>query len=431
MDPVLIVLTLMCLLGTIYFTIAESSLLNFSHARLDAMDLPERRRKAIDRHLDGRNGLILAATLLNAACNVLFVMLVSRLSVAGLEGQPTAWHFIAVFGLSLIGVVLIGELIPWAFVARHPEPYLGRFLAPVWAAARVLRPLLAAVLLLNRLIGRVAGFPEPSDDDHDIDEEILSVVASGEKDGEIEEDQKELFENVVEFRDADVAEVMTPRTGMVSVEISTPLREAVEVGCATGHSRLPVYEGNRDQIKGVLYLRDVLFLWAKSDETPATALASVIREPVFVPETKQIAELLREMRVDKFQIAIVVDEYGGTSGLITTEDIVEEIVGEIQDEYDRDLTEDIRHVSEHCIEADARTHVDDVNEALHISLPENDSYDTISGFVFAELGHVPERGETFHHNGVEITVLQADARRIHRLRITAHREDRGEAGVRG
>ncbi len=419
MDPILASLAVLCLLGTIYFTIAESALLNFSHARVDDMNLGERLRKLIDGHLGRRNDLILAATVLNAVSNVLLVMLIYRMWSVSVGGSLTPLALVEVLGLSLLGVVLLGELLPWAFVERRPEPYLGRFIVPVAAAAHILKPLLAGIAFINRLISRVAG--HPAEDDLDIEDEILSVVASGEKDGELDEEQTEMFENVVEFRDADVAEVMTPRTEMVSLEIGMPLRDAVEVGLSTGHSRVPVYEDNQDNITGILYLRDVLSHWVK-DERADIPLADVTREPVFVPETKQIAEMLREMRTRKFQIAIVVDEYGGTSGLITTEDIVEEIVGEIQDEYDRDLTDEILRISEDCIEADARAHVDDINEALHISLPEDNSYDTIGGFVFAQLGHVPKQDETLNYTGVEITVLQADERRIHRLKLAAHRE---------
>jgi len=424
LDPILASLAVLCLLGTIYFTIAESALLNFSRARVDDMNLSERRRKLIDLHIERRIDLVLAATVLNAVSNVLLVMLIYRIWSVSVGGGLTLLDLVEVLGLSLLGVVLLGELLPWAFVERRPEPYLGRFIVPVAAAAHILKPLLAGIAFINQLISRVAG--HPAQDEVDIEDEILSVVAFGEKDGELDEEQTELFENIIQFRDADVAEVMTPRTEMVSVEIGMALRDAVDVGLSTGHSRIPVYDDNQDNITGILYLRDVLSHWVK-DERADVALADVTREPVFVPETKQIADMLREMRTRKSQIAIVVDEYGGTSGLITTEDIVEEIVGEIQDEFDRDLTEEILWISEDCIEADARAHVDDINEALHISLPEDNSYDTIGGFVFAQLGRVPKQGETLNFNGVEISVLQADERRIHRLKIAGHREQNHDA----
>lgn len=423
MSILFIVLLLTCLLGTIYFTLAESALLNFSYARLDVLPVNEAQRELIDRHIDNRNKLILTAAVLNAVCNVLFVILIYWIYADRADGSLGLLGLAGIFGLSVIGIVLLGELLPWSFAVGSAERYLGRFMVPVAVAAWAIRPVLAGITGINRLAARIAGHPEPSQNDPAIEKKILSVVASGEKVGEIEEDQKEMFTNVVEFRDADVAEVMTPRTAMVSLEIDTPLSEAIETGRSTGHSRLPVYAKDRDHIKGILYLRDVLFQWAEKDKQLDMTLAEVIRAPVFVPETKQIAGLLGEMRREKFQIAIVVDEYGGTAGIVTTEDIVEEIVGEIQDEYDYDVAEEIRRVSEDCIEVHPGAHVDDINEALHVSLPEHESYDTISGFVFSHLGRVPKKGETFSYDGVEIAILHADERRIHRLRISAHRQE--------
>ena len=414
-----------CLLGSIYFTIAKSALLNFSHARLDAMDLSERRQRRVDAHLDNRVGLVQAAIVLNALCSILFVMIVCAEFVVSFSGD--SWHgpFLEGLGISVLCLVVVGGLLPWIYGRQRSERFLGRFLVVLAALWHVTKPLIGAVEFFNTLMNRLTGEPDPASNGQEIEDEILSVVASGEKDGEIEEEQKEMFTNVMEFRDADVAEVMTPRTEMVSVEVNSTVEEAIQECVSHGHSRIPVFRENRDEIVGIFYLRDIMSHWGRQGAGDIQ-LADLLREPVYVPETKQIAELLAEMRQRKFQIAIVVDEYGGTSGLVTTEDIVEEIVGEIQDEYDRDLTEEILRVSEDCIEVDAKSHVDKVNEALRISLPEDESYDTIGGFVFSMLGHIPRKGEMCVHEGVEITVMHADERRIKRLKILAHREKHEE-----
>lgn len=421
MGTLLIILMLVSLVGSFYSTMAQSALLNFSHARLDAMPMSARRRRLVDAHLANRNSLLLTVSILDMVWNVLFVML---LSLHWASPEPDALlhvQFLEVFVLALLGLVVFGELLPWVCVHHRAEHFLGGFLSPVAAAARVLKPLLNALAFVNTLINRILGHPQPFGSGHQIEDEILSVVASGEKDGEIEQDQKVMFENIVDFRDADVAKVMTPRTEMVTIEAASPLHEAIEKALSTGHSRLPVYRGNRDNIVGILHLRDVLEHWGKPDAGELT-LERVVREPVYVPETKKISELFQEMKRGKFQFAIVVDEYGGTSGLVTTDDIVEEIVGDIQDEYKPEPQQDIRRVSEDAIEVDGRTRVDKVNEALLVSLPEHASYDTIGGFVFATLGRVPRKGDRLEHDGVEIVVIEASERRIHRLRVTARRQ---------
>jgi CBS domain containing-hemolysin-like protein len=237
----------------------------------------------------------------------------------------------------------------------------------------------------------------------------------------VEEDAREMIESVLKFRDVSVAEVMTPRTDMVMVEASATLPEAEQLAMEEGYSRLPVFKENRDNIVGVLYVKDLL--QPPGAEEAHITVADIMREPYFIPETKPVVQLLREMRNEKIHIALVLDEYGGTAGLVTIEDILEEIVGEIQDEYDTEALPFLHLIDEHTAELDARVHIDEFNEALDVHIPESDDYETVGGFLFSSLGRIPKPGETLHHQNILFKVLSADERRIKRLRVEIQPEE--------
>jgi CBS domain containing-hemolysin-like protein len=244
--------------------------------------------------------------------------------------------------------------------------------------------------------------------------EISDAAEEGERSGVLEEEEREMIENIIDLGETEAVEVMTPRTDLVSIDCGASIKLARELAIESGHSRIPVYEGNRDQIIGILHVKDLLH--AKADAEP---IRELVRKPHFVPETKDLSELLKELKERKIHIAIVLDEYGGTSGLITMEDILEEIVGEITDEFD-DQSEStgIRQIDAHTIRVDAKVHIYDLNEKLGLHLPDDVGYETIGGFVFSTLGRVPEAGETFRHNGAEFKILEADPRRVNRVQIT-------------
>ncbi|NLE38971.1 MAG: HlyC/CorC family transporter, partial [Pirellulaceae bacterium] len=214
-------------------------------------------------------------------------------------------------------------------------------------------------------------------------------------------------------------EIMTPRTDMVSISVRASWNETLDFVIEQGHTRIPAFDKNRDDIVGVLYAKDLLPELAKGVDRETPSWTALLREPYFVPETKPIDVLLQEFQRHRQHMAVVLDEYGGVSGLVTMEDVLEEIVGEITDEYDPDLIEGIRPVGENAFELLGNVHVDEVNERLGLDLPEEGEFDTIGGFVFSELGHVPIVGEEVTWSRARITVLEATRRRILRLRLDA------------
>ncbi len=253
--------------------------------------------------------------------------------------------------------------------------------------------------------------------------ELQELIEESEETGIINEEEGEMLSSIFEFGETIVREVMIPRTDMVVCSIDAPVAEILETVIRSGHSRIPVYEGTVDSVVGVIYAKDLLRYWGRPLEQ--VALRKLMRKPYFIPETKLIEELLREFRHSRVHLAVVVDEYGGTSGLITIEDLLEEIVGDIQDEYDSE--EEWLEVQEDgSILVDGRLNLEELEEHFDLELP-REKYDTVAGFLSHLAGHIPSAGEEVRSHGLVLKVLSSDERRIDRLLV---RRD-AEAAVNG
>lgn len=317
--------------------------------------------------------------------------------------------------------------IPRAIAQLWAEPIL-LYTWPAWQTLSVLfAPLVLCARFIDTLFHRLVGRAQEVLDEESFEEEIRTLVTEGHREGLLEEDAREMIEGVIELSDVDVSAIMTPRTDMICIPVSLAWPEVLELVINAGHTRIPVYQRNRDDIVGVLYAKDLLpELMRQPGQTPAKPWTALLREPYFVPETKPVDVLLQEFQRTRNHMAVVLDEYGGVAGLVTLEDVLEEIVGEIADEYDKVLADGIKELDEHTAEALGRVHIDEINERLGVELPEDDDYDTIAGFVFSELGHVPSPGEELVWHNIRVTVVEATRRRIERVRIEllngAHRE---------
>jgi len=290
---------------------------------------------------------------------------------------------------------------------------------PLWKVLALLAaPLTWGAKLVDTALHRVAGRKPQNVDEETIEEEIRAIVTEGHRGGLLEEDAREMIEGVIELGDADVSEIMTPRTDMHMVSVDMPWEEIVADVIEAGHTRIPVYDTDRDDIIGILYSKDLLPELATGDQSSRTPIRELVRKPVLVPETKPVDDLLQMFQQLRTHIAVVLDEHGGVSGLVTIEDVLEEIVGEIVDEYDEETVEEIQRLDDDTCEALGRTHVDVINETMKIDLPDDGDFDTIAGFVFTELGRVPLVGEALiWQDRIKIEVLQASKRRIERVRI--------------
>lgn len=358
-------------------------------------------------------GVLSVAVLLILAGSGLREMLVP--GPKQLDAIPFVVRFLGV--LIGLGGGLLATLvwIPRSIANVWAEPFLFYFWPVLEALRKVLAPLLAVADAWDLIVRRLAGRTTEPDSEF-FGDEIRTVFNEGEREGLLAEEEREMIESVIELRDADVAEIMTPRTDMVSIHASASLEEARQIILEAGHSRIPVHRESRDDVIGILYAKDLLpYLGHSEKEKPS--LEEVVREPLYVPETKGLASLLQEFRQKRVHMAIVLDEYGGVAGLVTIEDILEEIVGEIVDEFDKALEEPLRQLGPGVVEIDARLHIDELNEALHLNLPEDADFDTVGGFVFSEMGRIPEAGEQFTHENVRFTILDAGKRTIERIRV--------------
>jgi CBS domain containing-hemolysin-like protein len=246
------------------------------------------------------------------------------------------------------------------------------------------------------------------------EEEIMTLVDAGEEEGSIEQEEKEMIYSIFQLDETLAREIMVPRIDIVALEIDTPLEEARKVIINAGHSRIPVFKESLDHIKGLLYAKDLLEVWHEGKQS--VDLSSLLRSALFVPESKRVSDLLHELQNQKVHLAIVIDEYGGTAGLVTIEDIVEEIVGEILDEYDEDEEALYEKLAEDEYLFDARIDLDDFNRLLNVELS-NELGDTLGGFIYAHLGKVPEPGETIETEHLEIKVVTVVDRRIRKVNV--------------
>ena len=327
-----------------------------------------------------------------------------------------------VFVATCVVAAFLVAVLPATPAERGAERIVLRAL-PILSPLRVVLsfPILRPMIAICRPLLRALRIPDkPPTEPDEIADEILAAVADSAGEDELEEEEKVWIGNIVELKELHASEAMTPRTDIHGLEAGTSLREAVQRAVEKGHSRLPVYDGTIDNVVGIFYAKDVLGRLAREEDTDSVTVGEVTREALFAPESMRISHLLQEFKQSKVQMAIVLDEYGGTAGLITIEDVLEEIVGDIADEFDPEEELPIEVIEDRrVIEVSGKTRVEEANDALHEDLvPEGEDYDTVGGFVFHHLGQIPEAGETLRTGGLEYKILQVEGRRIRRLRLT-------------
>ena len=363
-------------------------------------------------YLDEPLRLFIPARLLLAGNTVAAVTLLAR--ATGLDfarGLP-----LLLFG-SLLFVLVCEHLVPLVLVRRDPERVLELLLPPFDAIARILKPLTGALRRL--VVVRRPAVPPPANEGSDSERngaepETESTPREREEEQhQLQEGQaRELLRSLVEFRQTMVREVMTPRPDIVAIDANSTIGDLLTLVREQQYSRVPVYNESLDNIVGLISIKDLILLDTADVSHPITPL---IRPAHFVPETKLVPELLAEFQRKRIQAALVVDEYGGTAGLVTIEDLLEEIVGEIRDEYDTEL-EPIVEEAAGAFVFSGRTHVRELEERLKIKV-EGDGYETVGGYLLSHVGRVPTVGESFEIDGLSVEVLEAERRRIHRVRV--------------
>ena len=414
MDPVIWLIIAACLLGC-YFAACHTALKTFSRRRLTEQ-LEEAGKAALaERVIERAQAMMLMTGVLRIAFAT--VIALGVLSVVERSGSfPLPWGQYAmafVIAAPLLSIFIVAIPTSWA---RYSREALLSVSAPVLLfLIAIFAPFASALHLFDPVVRRISGADLTNGEDNDLSEEVLSTIEQHDTEEEIEQTQRDMLEKIIEISDRSAGEIMTPRTDVEGIELGGALMQVREAVLAIGHSRIPVYEESLDNIVGILYVRDLVqFVGSEEDFN----LRELLREPFLIPESKPVLDLLAEFRQRKVHLAIVLDEYGGTAGLITIEDILEEIVGEIQDEYEEGEVEPtIQDIEAGVCEVDARVEIPNLEDHLDIDLPEDRDYDTVGGLVFAELGRIPEVSESFEIEDHRVTVIAAERTKVLKVRI--------------
>ncbi|MFL5805693.1 MAG: hemolysin family protein [Roseiflexaceae bacterium] len=401
----------LCLVLIAFTSAVDAALSAISRHRLNMLKEEHTpRARAIVQLLSDPYRFKSAVLLLHAAAMIAATVFTLRL----VRGLSLGWH-LGALALLLLLLMIFSVALPKALVARDPASAAHMLAGPMALITRLLWPLISVISwITNPLIRLLSGqhtpqFPLVTE------EELLLLVNVGEEEGLIEADERQMIEGIFSFGDTVVSEVMIPRVDIVALDETATLDVALDVAIANGHSRIPVYRETIDRIVGILYIKDLLpGLRAGQRDLP---LAGLLRPPYFVPETMKVDALLKDLQARKVHMAIAVDEYGGTAGLVTIEDLLEEIVGEIQDEYDAEEPS-VQFIGEGELIADARIPIDDINDLTGLDLRSEES-DRIGGMVYERLGRVPLVGDMVQiADGVTVTVLSVEGLRPRQLRIT-------------
>ncbi len=408
------VLALVVLVGAAaFFAASEAALIALS--RLKARTLAERRVRgglALQGLIEDRNRVLTSILVGNTIVLLGADSLATYLFIAAGIAHAALWSTLVM----TVAILLFGEILPKTLVVRDTERWALSLAPALRSFTAAMTPVTAAFIgltnLLLRAVGRAAGPSGP----YLTEEDIRVLLDVGVEQKVIEKEERELIHSVIEFGDTIVREVMTPRPDMVCLEVSAPPRRALDLVVREGYSKVPLYDATIDNVVGVVHDRELL-ISLSDGSISSVSLRSMMRAVTHVPENKRISELLREMQKEKFSLAIVLDEYGGTAGLVTMEDLLEEIVGEIRDEHDEGEEEAIRMVAPNEAIVDAGTNIEDVNAQLGTAFP-HEEFETIGGYTVGLFGRLPREGEEIvTGNGVKLRIDRTRGRRILDVRV--------------
>jgi putative hemolysin len=400
-------------LASMVFSTVTYAARDFSRTRLEHYLASYRRSQWLEYTIHHQPELVFVTALGRMLTTILLVLL----SLRAFHGwDERVWVQYAAAGVLSAGLSIVFALaIPMALARHAGESILAMSIGLLHGLRLVLLPVTKLMHGIDAAVRKITG-ARPQAEAEEIEQDILSAVEEGVKEGVVDRQERRIIESVIEFRDTQAGQIMTARPEIVALEVGATLGEVKRTIEESGHSRIPVYDGTLDHIVGILYARDLL-TYLGAPTAGQFDVRTVLRAPLFVPETKPLRDLLMEFRLQKIHIAIVLDEYGGTAGLVTIEDILEELVGEISDEHEPQAPPMLKRLSDSTFDMDARVYVGDVNRQCGLNLPEDAGYDTVGGFVTATVGAIPREGTTFEHDGARFTVLEAEPQRVKRLKV--------------
>ena len=434
-DPGSIILKVVLLFALIlvnaFFAMSEMAIVTLNDSKMEKMaDEGHKKAKKVLRLTEDSSrflstiqvGVTLAGFLTSAVAATSFSSILTawltklfNISDGSVKGLIASLSLILITILISYFSLVLGELLPKRIAMHNPESISFRVVGILLFFKAIMRPIVALLSASTNGMLRLFGI-NPKDTPQAVtEEEIRMLVDVGEEKGVIEESQKEMINNIFEFDDIVAADVMTHRTDVVAIDINDSFTTVLKTAMEEGYSRIPVYDDDLDDIKGVLYVKDLLKFVGQ--DLPKRGVAKLMRKAYFVPESKKCGELFAEMTEKRIQLAIVSDEYGGFAGIVTIEDLLESIVGNMQDEYD-DEEEEFEKLNDTTYTIDGVTDIEEVEEELGIKLPQGE-YDTVAGMIMSILGRIPEENETptVEAAGCEFTVESINERRIERVKI--------------
>jgi len=359
--------------------------------------------------------LLISIIIGNTTVNVAIASIAAILTARLLTSSGVNENIVLLLNVLVVTAVILffSEIMPKIISIKNPRKTAAHFSYPLTFFHYLFFPVSSILHLITHAFTGTLGMDREK---YNLtDDELKTLVDVGEEKGALKKDEKEMIHSIMEMSDTVAREIMVPRTDMVCTDKKSTLSQVFQLARERVHSRIPVFDDSIDNIVGILYLKDLLPFIRKRNQVDFD-LVKLVHPPYYIPEQKRINELLREFQKERIHMAVVVDEYGGTSGIVTLEDVIEEIVGEIQDEYDSE-TPPLQKINNSTFSVDASMQLDEINDELKLDLPTEEGVDTLAGFLLGQFGSVPKTKETLAYNGFEFIIEKATKKRIEKVRI--------------
>jgi len=427
--------TLFLVFANGFFVAAEFAIVKVRASQIEIKIKTGSQVAQVAKHITGNLDGYLAATQLGITISSLGLGWVGEAVMTDIVATIFGWFnveltgtlarnlgFVLAFSIITVLHIVFGELAPKSIAIQRPVATTMNIALPLRFFYVVFKPIIWVLNGFANLLLRLMGFETNVGEAHHSSEELQYLLDQGRESGALNMAEHELIKNVFDFNERIVKNIMVPRNKISAIEMNCPVDAFIERITKDGYSRIPIYDDNIDQIIGIVHTKDILPIIAKGKEL---VLKNIIRKPYFIPETKKINDLMAEFQQKRIQIAIVLDEFGGTAGMVTLEDIVEELVGEIQDEYDEEIPV-VEKISDTEYMVDASANVHDVNELLPVELPESNDYDTISGLVSDLFDKIPDVGERKAYHGYNFIIMKKTQQNIEFVKLELVRKPEGE-----
>lgn len=416
----MLILVILILLSG-FFSASETALTAYRSNNLEKLDVEKKRRiyELLKQWLKEPNAMLTGLLIGNNIVNIL-ASSIATVVIVNYFGQKSSSVLLATAIMTVL-ILIFGEITP-KLIARNNSSSIAEFVITiVYIIAFIFKPIIAFLMVISKLIGRILGINMTSSQMMITEEDIISFVNVGNAEGIIEEDEKEMIHSIVTLGETTAKEVMTPRTSMLAFEGSKTINEVWDEIIENGFSRIPVYNETIDDIIGVVYVKDLMEHIKNGDLN--LPISQFVRNAYYVPETKSIIEILKEFRKLQVHIAMVLDEYGGIVGLVTIEDLIEEIVGDIRDEYDDEEEFFFVKIAENEYEVDAMIDIETLDKELNINLPISEDYESLGGLIVTELGRICDVNDEITIDNIYLRVLEVDKMRVSKVLIKVLEEE--------